>query len=42
MLAILGRLRTGAKIDDISVLGQVAWLLGRPNLIIDDLSFPVE
>ena len=40
MLAILGLSRTGAKTDDISVLGQVAWLLGRPDLIIDNLSFP--
>ena len=40
MMAILGRPRTSAKIDDISVLGQVAWLLGRSNLIIDEFSFP--
>ena len=40
MIAILGRPRTSAKIDDISVLGQVAWLLGQSNLIIDEFSFP--
>ena len=40
MLAILGRPPTGAKIDNISVLVQVAWLLGRSNLIIDDFSLP--
>ena len=40
MLRILGGPRTGAKIDDISVLDQVASLLGRSNLIIDGFSFP--
>ena len=41
MMAILGRPRTSAKIDDISVLGQVVRLLGRSDLTIDPLSFPI-
>ena len=36
MMAILDRPRMSAKIDDISVLGQVAQLLGWSNLIIDE------
>ena len=41
MLAMLARHPTRAKIDNISVLGQVARLLGRSDLTIDPLSFPV-
>ena len=41
MLAMLARRPTRAKIDDISVLGQVVRLLGRSDLTIDPLSFPV-
>ena len=35
MLAMLARQSTGAKIDEISVLGEDAWQLGRFDLVID-------
>ena len=41
MLAMLARHLTHAKIENISVLGQVAWLLGQSDLIIDPLAFPI-
>ena len=42
MLAMLARHPTRAKIDNISVLGQVARLLGRSDVTIDPLSFPIS
>ena len=41
MLAMLARQPTGAKIDEISVLGEVARLLGRSDLVIDLFSFAI-
>ena len=41
MLAMLGRPPTGAKIDAISVLGEVARLLGRSDLVIDLFLFAI-
>ena len=41
MLAMMARQPTGAKIDKISVLGEVARLLGRSDLVIDLFSFAI-
>ena len=41
MLAMMVRQPTRAKIDKISVLGEVAWLLGRSDLVIDLFSFAI-
>ena len=41
MLALLGRQSMGVNIYEISVLGEVARLLGRSDLVIDLFSFAI-
>ena len=41
MLAMLGRQSMGVNIYEISVLGEVAWLLGRSDLVINLFLFAI-